>query len=161
MGLESPTMRSNWFGNDLSLPNFFILHRSQKMINLQQKYKDFFGGICYAFCICKKFRPDLSDQAIALLTLQGWNEGFIDDDGYISKPLEFIKLVSGKSFRDINKVPYSKEELTEDKNIVMYEWNGGTHFVILDQNADVIFDPSGFSNSVRYGIPVSIRKFVS
>ena len=53
------------------------------MINLQQKYKDFFGGICYAFCICKKFRPDLSDQAIALLTLQGWNEGFLDDDGYI------------------------------------------------------------------------------
>lgn len=29
------------------------------------------------------------------------------------------------------------------------------------ENADVIFDPSGFSNSVRYGIPVSIRKFVS
>lgn len=43
----------------------------------------------------------------------------------------------------------------------MYEWNDGTHFVILDQNADVIFDPSGNSNSVRYGIPVSIRKFIS
>ena len=96
-----------------------------------------------------------------MLTLQGWNDGFIDDDGYIRKPLEFIKLVSGKNFRDINKVPYSKEELTEDENIVMYEWNGGTHFVILDQNADVIFDPSGNSNSVKYGIPVSIRKFIS
>lgn len=131
------------------------------MINLQQKYKDFFGGICYAFCICKKFQPKLSDAGIAMLTLQGWNDGFIDDDGYISKPLEFIKLVSGKNFRDIKKVPYSKEELTEDENIVMYEWNDGTHFVILDQNADVIFDPSGNSNSVRYGIPVSIRKFIS
>lgn len=96
-----------------------------------------------------------------MLTLQGWNDGFIDDDGYISKPLEFIKLVSGKNFRDIKKVPYCKEELTEDENIVMYEWNDDTHFVILDQNADVIFDPSGNSNSVRYGIPVSIRKFIS
>lgn len=131
------------------------------MINLQQKYKDFFGSVCYAFCICKKFQPDLSDQGIALLTLQGWNEGYIDDDGYISKPLDFINLVSGKRFRDINKVPFSKEALTEDTNIVMYEWNDGTHFVILDQNGDVIFDPSGFSNSVKYGIPVSIRKFIS
>lgn len=131
------------------------------MINLQQKYKDFFGGICYAFCICKKFRPDLSDQAIALLTLQGWNEGFLDDDGYISKPLEFIKLVSGKSFRDINKVDYSKEELTEDINIVMFEYNDGTHFVCMNKEGDVIFDPSGNSNSVKYGIPTSIRRYIT
>ena len=86
---------------------------------------------------------------------------FIDDDGYISKPLEFINLVSGKRFRDINKVPFSKENLTEDENIVMYEYNDGTHFVIMDKNADVIWDPSGFSNSVKYGVPVSIRKFVN
>ena len=130
------------------------------MINLQEKYKTFFGGICYAFCICKKFQPKLSDAAIAMLTLQGWNDGFIDDDGYISKPLEFINLVSGKRFRDINKVPFSKENLTEDENIVMYEYNDGTHFVVVDKEGDVVFDPSGNSLSVRYGVPTSIRKFI-
>ena len=95
-----------------------------------------------------------------MLTLQGWNDGFIDDDGYISKPLEFINLVSGKRFRDINKVPFSKENLTEDENIVMYEYNDGTHFVVVDKEGDVVFDPSGNSLSVRYGVPTSIRKFI-
>ena len=116
MGLESPAMRSNWFGNDLSLLNFLFCIGDKIMENLQEKFKRFFGGICYAFCICKYFQPKLSDAGIAMLTLQGWNEGFIDDNGYVSEPLEFIKLVSGKQFRDVEKVPFSKENLHPAKN---------------------------------------------
>lgn len=112
----------------------------------------------------KKFKPYYaSDAEMARDVLDGWDAGFIDDDGYVSKPVQFINYIiepEGIEVRDIVKVDFKKEELTEDKNIVMFEYNGGTHFVIMNRDGDVTFDPSGNSNSVKYGIPVSIRKFI-
>lgn len=133
-----------------------------KMKNLQEKYKKFFSGVCYAFCLVKKFRPEVSDAEIAWDVLCGWDAGFIEDDGYVSKPVEFINecILDGLgTVSDVEKVDYKKENLTEDANIVMWEYNGGTHFVIMNQAGDITFDPSGNSNSVKYGIPVSIRKY--
>lgn len=133
------------------------------MENLQEKYKKFFGGVCYSFCLVKKFKPRASDAEIARDVLDGWDVEYIDDDGYVSKPVQFINYIiepEGIEVRDIVKVDFKKEELTEDKNIVMFEYNGGTHFVIMNRDGDVTFDPSGNSNSVKYGIPVSIRKFI-
>ncbi len=133
------------------------------MENLQEKYKKFFGGVCYSFCLVKKFKPLASDAEIARDVLDGWDVEYIDDDGYVSKPVQFINYIiepEGIEVRDIVKVDFKKEELTEDKNIVMFEYNDGTHFVIMNRDGDVTFDPSGNSNSVKYGIPVSIRKFI-
>lgn len=133
------------------------------MEDLQTKYKKFFGGVCYSFCLVKKFKPQASDAEIARDVLDGWDVGYIDDDGYVSKPVQFINYIiepEGIEVRDVAKVDYSLENLTEEQNIVMWEYNEGTHFVIMDKNGDVTFDPSGNSNSVKYGIPVSIRKFI-
>jgi len=130
------------------------------MENLQEKYKKFFGGICYAFCLVKKFNPSASDAEIAMITLSGWNHKYLEDGGYIKYPVDFVNCFSYKKIKDVTKVPYSLKELTEDVNIVMFEYNGGTHFVCMNKEGDVIFDPSGDSKSVKYGIPVSIRKFV-
>lgn len=132
------------------------------MENLQEKYKKFFSGVCYAFCLVKKFRPDASDAEIAWDVLDGWNAGFIENDGYVSKPVEFINecILDGiDTVSDVEKVDYKKENLTEDANIVMWEYNGGTHFVIMNPAGDITFDPSGNSNSSKFGIPVSIRKY--
>ncbi len=134
------------------------------MENLQEKYKKFFGGICYAFCMVKKFKSySASDAEIARTVLDGWDAGFIDDDGYVSKPVQFINYIiepEGIRVIDVEKVDFKKEELTEDINIVMFEYNEGTHFICMNKEGDVIFDPSGDSKSVKYGIPISIRKYI-
>jgi hypothetical protein len=134
------------------------------MENLQEKYKKFFGGVCYAFCLVKKFKPEASDAEIAKITLDGWDFGFIDDDGYVSMPVEFINeciLDGHKVVRDVEKVDFSIHSLEDKENIVMFQYNDGTHFVIMNQAGDITFDPSGNSNSAKYGIPVSIRKFIT
>jgi hypothetical protein len=137
--------------------------RINKMINLQEKYKKFFSGICYAFCMVKKFKPNASDADIARDVLDGWDAGYLDDDGYVSSPVQFINNIikpKGIEVRDVEKIDFKKEELTEDTNIVMWEYDGGTHFVVMNREGDVIFDPSGNSKTVKYGIPVSIRKYI-
>lgn len=135
------------------------------MENLQEKYKKFFGGICYAFCMVKKFKPySASDAEIARTVLDGWDAGFIDDDGYVSKPVQFINYIiepEGIEVIDVEKVDFKKEELTEDINIVMWEYGEKTHFVCMNKKGDVIFDPSGNSNTVKCGIPVSIRRYIT
>lgn len=133
------------------------------MENLQEKYKKFFSGVCYAFCLVKKFKPDATDAEIARDVLDGWDVGYLEDDGYICKPVQFINYIiepEDIDVIDVAKVPYSLENLTEEQNIVMWEYNGGTHFVIMNKNGDVTFDPSGDSKTVKYGIPVSIRKYI-
>ena len=133
------------------------------MENLQEKYKKFFSGVCYAFCLVKKFKPDASDAEIARDVLDGWDVGYLEDDGYVCKPVQFITNIieaEGIDVIDVAKVPYSLENLTEEQNIVMWEYNNGTHFVIMDKNGDVTFDPSGDSKTVKYGVPVSIRKYI-
>lgn len=133
------------------------------MENLQEKYKKFFSGICYAFCLVKKFRPSVSNAEMAKTALDGWDAGFIDDDGYVSKPIQFINecIFHGvRTISSVEKVDFSIHALEDKENIVMFQYNNGTHFVIMNQAGDIIFDPSGNSNSVKFGIPASIRKYI-
>ena len=133
------------------------------MENLQEKYKKFFSGVCYAFCLVKKFKPNVSDAELAKITLDGWDKGYIDEDGYVAIPVEFINdcILDGKcAVRDVEKPDFSIHALEDKCNIVMFQYNGGTHFVIMNQAGDIIFAPSGNSNSAKFGIPVSIRRFV-
>lgn len=133
------------------------------MENLQEKYKKFFSGVCYSFCLVKKFRPKAADAEIAKITLDGWNKGFVDADGYVAKPVEFINeciLDGTNAVRDIEKVDFSIHSLEDKNNIVMWSYNDNTHFTILNQAGEVTFDPSGNSNSAKFGIPVSIRRFI-
>lgn len=134
------------------------------MENLQEKYKKFFSGVCYAFCLVKKFKPEASDAEIAKIVLDGWDFGFIDNGGYVSMPVEFINeciLDGHKVVRDVEKVDFSIHALEDKENIVMFQYNEGTHFVIMNQAGDITFDSSGNSNSAKFGIPVSIRKFIT
>ena len=79
-------------------------------------------------------------------------------------PVEFINeciLDGHKVVRDVEKVDFSIHSLEDKDNIVMFQYNEGTHFVIMNQAGDITFDSSGDSNSVKYGVPVSIRKFIT
>lgn len=133
------------------------------MENLQKKCITFFSGACYAFCLVKKFRPNASNAEIFRYALDGYVCGFIEADGYVSQPVHFVNYITEQDelYVDVKKVDYKKDELTENENIVMWEYNGNTHFVIMNKEGDVIWDPSGNSNTVKYGVPVSIRKFIT
>ena len=133
------------------------------MENLQKECEIFFSGVCYAFCLVKKFRPNASNAEIVRYALDGYVCGFIEDDGYVSQPVQFVNYITDEDeiYVDVKKVDYKKEELTEKENIVMWQYKGNTHFVIMNKEGEVIWDPSGNSNTVKYGIPVSIRKFIT
>ena len=133
------------------------------MENLQKECETFFSGVCYAFCLVKKFRPNASNAEIIRYTLDGLICGYIEKDGYVAQPVHFVNYITEQDelYVDVKKVDYKKDELTENENIVMWEYNSNTHFVIMDKEGDVIWDPSGNSNTVKYGVPVSIRKFIT
>ena len=117
------------------------------MINIQKKCETFFKGCCYAYCVAALFRKTANIKVLTKYVLEGWYNGYIDDDGYVSKPIQFIKLVCGETYKDVQHVPYVP---SSEEQIVCWEYNGGTHFVIMKDN-QVVFDPSGDSNSVKYG----------
>lgn len=132
--------------------------------NIQEEMKELFGGLCYGYCLCYKFGvTDLYEMTKILL--ECWKRGFIENDGYISNPLSVIKLINGKRFRDIEKIRInSLEELNNKDEIYIVEYklspeNKKSHFVIV-KNGQVIFDPSGESNTVKNGKPFSWRRFI-
>ena len=134
------------------------------MENIQAKMKELFGNSCYAYCLAYKFTGEYDIKELTSYLLEGWHKGYIDDNGYVSKPVLYINnvllLPESAKIKDVKKVDFKKSALTEEINIVMYEYNGGTHFICMNKEGDVIFDPSGNSNSVKYGVPTSIRKYI-
>lgn len=125
-------------------------------MNIQAQMKELFGNSCYAYCIAALFRKTADIKILTKHVLEGWYNSYIDDDGYVSKPLQFIKLVCGETYKDVKHVPYMPKS---EEQIVCWEYNGGTHFVIMKDN-QVVFDPSGDSNSVKYGKIKNARLFV-
>lgn len=134
------------------------------MINIQAKMKELFGGAClgycYAYVAIDKNNRVASDKALTEAFLNGWLKGYINNDGYVSSPVDYLKLL-GLYVRDIKKVDieYLNDLPDDGLYAVEYELNGGSHFVVAKKGS-VVFDPSGDSNSVKYGSPISYRKFI-
>lgn len=135
------------------------------MEDIQSKMKELFGNSCYAYCLAYKFANARTMKDLTACVLHGWYAGYIDDDGYVSDPVNYVNQTCREyvqpMIKDVTKPAYKKEELTEDINIVMFEYNNGTHFVCMNKEGDVVFDPSGDSKSVKYGVPTSIRKYIT
>ena len=125
-------------------------------MNIQSQMKELFGNSCYAYCISYlSGKSDIKD--LTKDVLEGWYRGYIDNDGFVSKPHLFYNYCFGKELvDDVIKKPYKPEPSDQ---IVCFEYNGGTHFVVM-RDDQVVFDPSGNSNSVKYGIPTTVRKFI-
>ena len=137
--------------------NLLLLYKGGngvESVNIQQKAADFFGGSCYAYCIAY-LKTRLSD--FALLTKQvidAYCNGYIEDDGYVCKP----HLYYGSN--GVKKVTINDlSELPDGMFAVEYSYNDKSHFVVANKDG-VIFDPYGESSSVKFGKPVSYRRFV-
>lgn len=111
--------------------------------------KELFGNSCYLYCLAyiKGLRQF---KEMTKFVLDAWYAGYCDDDGYVNSPHKCLGA------KDVQIVPY-KESSTPQ--IVMWEYNGGTHFVVM-AHGEVIFDPSGESNTVKFGKIKNARKFI-
>lgn len=134
------------------------------MINIQKSMENLFGHSCYCYSLAYLLSETTDIKTLTKLVLNGWYEGFVDDDGYISKPVEYYNSIAEygqRSIRDVEKIPISSlGELPDDDNhVVEYQYGKQSHFVVANRNG-VVFDPYGNSNTVRNGKPVSWRKYV-
>lgn len=85
-------------------------------------------------------------------------EGWMEEDCYIKDPASIM------SYLFPNKYSITKSVGVDDKadfNIAYY-YNPSTkyhHFVVVDKQGNVIYDPLGESNTVKNGYPESYRCF--
>ena len=138
------------------------------MENIQDQMKELFGGSCYAYCIAWLFNGDRTTKDLTSTVLKGWYSGYIDGDGYVSNPVQYINktchIVPG--FRDVVKVSLTNlADLPEGDWIVEWENpNGGSHFTVENKNTilsdTALFDPSGTSISRKNKKAISYRKYI-
>ena len=133
------------------------------MTNIQSQMKELFGNSCYAYCLTKLFLKTDNIKTLTRYVLEGWWMDAIEYDGYVSKPLKFIRTLNGHQYTDIKKVAIkSLAELPEGEFIVEYKKTPTakeSHFVIANKDG-VIWDPSGSSITVQVGQPFSYREFI-
>ena len=119
------------------------------MLNIQSQMKELFGNSCYAYCM--GYMQGLRDiKDLTRFVLQAWYDGYIKDDGYVEFPQKIMKC------KDVRHVKYKPSAVPQ---IVCWKYNGGTHFVVM-QHDKVVFDPSGDSNTCKYGKIDTAREFI-
>lgn len=140
------------------------------MTNIQAQMKELFGNSCLAYCyayLAFKQRNNVSIPDVKYLTrkvLEGWYARYIEDDGYVSKPVPYFNnTCEGNQIKDIQKVDLLKlSDLPEGMWVVEFKLqrtDKASHFAIAERKG-IVFDPSGRSNTCMYGVPVSYRKLV-
>jgi len=128
-----------------------------KVNNYQVWARDLFSGACYAACISYMNGTD-DPIAITRDILNGVENKFIDPSGYVSQPHLFANMCLGKEhfYSDVRIKPYKEEPFDQ---IVCWEWNGKTHFVVM-RSGKIVFDSWPDSNTVKNGHPVTVREFI-
>lgn len=130
------------------------------MENVQESMKELFGNACYCYCLEYLFGNKRTVKDLTKEVVLDWYDGYLDNDGYVSKPLSIVNAY-GFKFRDIKKpLIDSLSDLPNDNYyIVEYRWGTKQHFVVANKNG-IVFDPSGDSNTVKNGKPFSYRLFI-
>ena len=137
------------------------------MINIQAMMKELFGNSCQAYCYAYIAHPSSGIRQLTNCVLKGWNEHNIDDDGYVSKPVQYYNSLlpaDNINIKDIVKVAINNLDELPEKGMFSVEFklqrtDKKSHFAVCVRGK-IIFDPSGDSNTCKYGVPVSYRKFV-
>lgn len=123
-------------------------------MNIQKQSINLFGGACYAFCIAYLKHKTTDYKILLKEVVDAYDKGYITSDGFVAKPQFYF------GSKDVEKVPMDNLlDLPGDKlYIVEYQWNGKSHFVVCSRYT-IVFDPWENSDTVKYGKPVSYRKF--
>lgn len=137
------------------------------MINIQARMKELFGSSCLAYCYAYIADPTASIKTLTNRVLKGWNEGYIDDDGYVSHPIEYwndMQHLWPNRIKNIVKVDINNLDELPETGMFSVEFklertDKKSHFAVCERG-EIVFDPSGDSNTCKYGVPVSYRKLV-
>lgn len=136
------------------------------MIDIQATMKELFGNSCNSYCYAYIAHPSSGIKQLTNCVLKGWNEGNIEDDGYVAKPVQYYNSLmpaDNRYIKNVVEVAIRRlDELPDGLYIVEYKVHPDfkeSHFVVAT-NKGVVFDPAGDSNTVRYGAPVSYRKMI-
>lgn len=142
------------------------------MTNIQAMMRELFGNSCLAYCYAYishkcKLVGEPTPQLLTQEVLQGWYNKSIDDDGYVSYPVRYWNEMQTSKFdyiKDIVKVDINSLNDLPAAGMYSVEFkleraDKKSHFAVCVRGK-IIFDPSGDSNTCKYGVPVSYRKFV-
>lgn len=84
--------------------------------------------------------------------------GWMDPDCYVKDPCAILGFLTGKKY-----IVKKSEVLDPNANIIIGRWHNPTtkhsHFVVMDSNNNVVWDPLGNSITVRDGLVESYRLF--
>lgn len=137
------------------------------MENIQAMMKELFGNSCLAYCYAYIAHPASGIHQLTNCVLKGWHDHNIDDDGFVSKPVQYYNsLMPADNIRIRDVVKVAINNLSELPLTGMYSvefklqrTDKQSHFAVCVKG-EIIFDPSGESNTCKYGVPVSYRKLV-
>lgn len=122
---------------------------------------------CYFLCICKVAEliidkvvnvPEIYTKATKTNV---YGQPIMDDDCYMNNPEALLEIVTNKKITlwkefDLSYIPKENEYI-----IGCYEWDDTMetyyHFVLLNTDKMVEYDPYGFSKTVKNGKLVSLR----
>lgn len=120
---------------------------------------------CYFICICKiaeNIINETIDTVKSLFECSKKKTGdlpWITSECYIYYPEKILEHLSGEKYTVIKTTDLHYPLKNGDYIIGMYEYGDYTHFVILDEEMNIIFDPYGNSSTVKNGKLVSLRIF--
>lgn len=137
------------------------------MINIQAMMKELFGNSCQAYCYAYIAHPSSGIRQLTNCVLKGWNEHNIDDDGFVRYPVKYYNSLLPATGNIINvvKVPINNLDELPSTGMFSVEFklqrtDKKSHFAVCVKGK-VVFDPAGESNTCKYGVPVSYRKFIA
>ena len=132
-------------------------------MNIQKSMMTLFGSACLAYSLAYIFDEQNRDniKGLTLDVVKGWEKGYIDDDAFVSKPIQFINDVLQGAVTSYSKVKIQSLNDLPDKGLyaVQYAYGNTNHFVVC-RRGGIVFDSWENSNCVKYGKPISYRSIV-
>lgn len=120
---------------------------------------------CYFLCICEISRQLTGNDVDSIEKLYECSKKKTSDivwitaDCYVNFPEKILEYLSGQKFEVIKTTDLDYPVKDGDFLVGMYEYGEYTHFVVLDKDRNVVYDPYGNSSTVKNGELKSLRVF--
>ncbi len=122
------------------------------MKQYQDKLIELSNNICLAMCYIWAFEPDISYAKLIKTLGVAIEKGYISEEGYVRDADKLIFLATGKKV----KVLYSS--VNNGKVCAAnFKCGANNHWVLVDANDNVVYNPLEYSNCVENGEIVEYR----
>lgn len=117
-----------------------------------------FGSACLAYSLAYIYSEKKDIKTLTAIVVDGWKNGYIDDDAFVSKPIEYVNSFSKDKKKNYDKVKIKTlDDLpSEGLYTVQYAYGNLNHFVVA-KRGQIVFDSWENSTTVRFGHVISYR----